>query len=198
MPLPSDIKQFFFETLYGDITISEFESWLYANKQLETVLSYENYIKLISLGYKSSTAYEDLKKILEYLVEDAEYEKWRLLRMLTEASEHNKKLPQLLICFYELYCKGYQFLDNLGIGFGLVIIAPYPYASNWEDLSENEQQDLIISFYPQLDIELHKVINWINSEKIVVTGLRSQHNNYFEFIDNRSEQEKKPTSYSTA
>lgn len=198
MILPIDIKQIFFGTLYGDITIPEFESWLYVNKQLETILSFENYLELISLGYKSATAKEDLKKILEQLIEDAEYEKWRLLRMLSEALENNKKLPQLLISFYELYCKGYQFLDNLGIGFGLVILAPYPHASTWEDLSVTEQQDLLTSFYPQLNTELHKVVNWLNSDKIIITVATNEHNNQFEFVDNRNEQEKRPTAYSRA
>ncbi|MBO9567062.1 MAG: hypothetical protein J7621_30090, partial [Niastella sp.] len=35
------------------------------------------------------------------------------------ALQGNEQLPDILITFYDLYCKGYSFLDNIGIGYGL-------------------------------------------------------------------------------
>jgi hypothetical protein len=198
MTLPADIKQVFFETLYGDKTVPEFETWLYANKTVENILSPQDYLELISLGYKSSTAKYDLCKLLDRLVDKREYENWRLTKMLTKALQRDKELPQLLMSFYDLYCKGYSFLDNLALGFGLAVEAPYSQADNWDDLSVEKQQKLLAGFYPQLDTELEKVIDWLNSGKIILTGNKDQYNQYFDYVDNRSEEEKKPTAYKIA
>ena len=198
MTLPADIKQVFFETLYGDKTVLEFEVWLYANKNLDNILNPEDYLELISLGYKSSTAKYDLAKLLEPLVDKGEYEKWKLLKMLAKALQRDKELPQLLMSFYDLYCKGYSFLDNLGLGYGLAVEVPYSQADTWDELSVDQQQKLLASFYPQLNIELTKVIDWLNSGKIILTGNKDQYNYYFDYVDNRNDEEKKPTAYQIA
>lgn len=198
MKLPAHIKQVFFETLYGDKAVLEFESWLYADKRLESILSAEDYLELLSLGYKSSTAKYELSKLLERLVDKGEYEKWRLTKMLTKALQRDKDLPHLLMSFYDLYCKGYSFLDNLGLGYGLAVEVPYSQADYWDELSAEQQQELLASFYPQLDIELRKVIDWLTSGKITLTGNKDQYNHYFDYVDNRSDEEKKATAYQIA
>lgn len=195
MTFPADIRQVFFETLFGDKTVLEFENWLYADKNLENILRPEDYLELISLGYKSSTAKYDLAELLERLIDKGEYETWRLLNMLTKALQRSRELPHLLMSFYDLYCKGYSFLDNLGLGYGLAVEVPYSQADYWDELSADQQQKLLASFYPQLDIELRKVIDWLNSGKIILTGSKDQYNHYFDYVDNRNAEEKKPTAY---
>jgi len=44
MNLPQNIKEIFFQTLYGSKNILEFEAWLYLDKQLEDILSPESYL----------------------------------------------------------------------------------------------------------------------------------------------------------
>jgi hypothetical protein len=195
MILPADIKQLFFETLNDDKSVQEFESWLYADKRLESILNSDNYLDLISLGYKNSTAKYDLRKLLEQFVDKGEYEMWRLYKLLTKALQRDKELPKILMTFYDLYCKGYSFLDNLGLGYGLAVEVPYSQADYWDDLTIEQQQKLLASFYPQLDLEIKKVISWLDTGKIVLTGNKDQYNYYFDYTDNRNEEEKMPTAY---
>lgn len=195
MTLPSDIKQSFYETLNGDSSVLEFESWLYADKQLESILNSDDYLNLISFGYKDSTAKYDLIALLEKLVDKGDYEMWRIRKLLTKALKRDKELPQLLMSFYDLYCKGYSFLDNLGLGYGLAIEVPYSQAEYWDDLTIEQQQKLLASFYPQLDLEIKKVISWLDTDKIKLTGNRDQYNYYFDYSDNRNDEEKIPTAY---
>jgi hypothetical protein len=111
----------------------------------------------------------------------------------------DKELPNILITFYNLYCKGYIFLDNLGLGYGLRVKVPgiNNYYETWADLTEKEQLNLMNSFYPCLDTEIKKVIAWIDTGKVVLTGIKDEYNR-FEYIDNRIESEKQPTGYQVA
>jgi hypothetical protein len=80
MILPKDIQEIFFETLYGDKTVLEFEQWLYANKQLEHILSADDYLDLIAYGYKGNRAAQGLYPLLEKQINRSEYKMWTLAR----------------------------------------------------------------------------------------------------------------------
>jgi len=43
MTLPDDIKIFFHKTIKGDITLDDFEKWLYSDKKLEKYLNPNDY-----------------------------------------------------------------------------------------------------------------------------------------------------------
>jgi len=98
-----------------------------------------------------------------------------------------------------MYCKGYNFFDNLGLGYGLRVEVPgvNNYRETWDDLSETEQTTLLNSFYPDLDTEIKKVISWLDTAKVVLTGMKDEYN-HFEYIDSRTELEKQPTAYKVA
>jgi len=196
MTLPSDIQEIFYDTLSGDKTIMEFEEWLYGDTRLESILQPEDYLELISFGYKSDTAKKCLPKLLEKHINKAELEKRRIHKLLTTALNRDKDLPQILMSFYDMYCKGYTFIDNLGLGYGLRVEVPgvNNYQETWNDLSQTEQARLLNSFYPDLDTELKKVISWLDTGKVVLTGIKDEYN-HFEYIDNRTELEKQPTAY---
>ena len=195
MILPSDIKHLFFETLNGDKDVLEFENWLNTDQRLENILSPEDYLELISLSYTTQAAAYELRNLLERLVDKSEYEKWRLQNLLTKALQGSEKLPQILMSFYNLYCRGYSFLDNLGLGYGLAVEAPYPQADHWDNLTASQQQKLLASFYPKLNVEIKKVLDWLDTGKIILTGNKEPYNYYFDYADNRTDEEKASTSY---
>ncbi|WP_250633075.1 hypothetical protein [Rhodoflexus caldus] len=149
----------------------EFEEWLYADKRLETILHPDDYLELISYGYKSDTAKKWLHPLLSKHIDKGEFERRRVRKLLTKALNKDEELPQLLMTFYDLYCKGYNFFDNLGLGYGLRVEVPgINYQETWDDLTETEQTNLINSFYPDLDTEIKKVISWLDTEKIRLFG----------------------------
>ena len=196
MTLPSDIKQIFFETLNGERSVLEFEKWLYADNRLEIILNSDDYLDLISFGYKADNAKYGLFRLLEKHIDKGELETKRIYKLLTLALSKDKELPQILMNFYDLYCKGYGFFDNLGLGYGLRIEVPgiNNYQETWSDLTEIEKINLIDSFYPDLDTEIKKVIGWLDTGKVVLTGIKDEYN-HFKYVDNRTELEKQPTRY---
>jgi hypothetical protein len=121
MKLPLEIQEIFIDTLVGDKTILEFEQWLYTDKTLESVLNDEDYLDLISFGYKAPNTKYELFKLLEKHIDLGEHEKRKIKMLLEKVLNRDKELPEVLITFYDLYCDGYIFLQNLGLGYGLVI-----------------------------------------------------------------------------
>jgi hypothetical protein len=112
-----------------------------------------------------------LYKLLENLIDKGEYETWKLLKLLHKALKRDDDLPEILMTFYDLYCRGYYFLDNLGLSYGLSVEVPYPLAESWDELTDIED-------------EIVKVTEWIENRQIILTGLRGEYNHY-EYIDKR-------------
>jgi hypothetical protein len=189
MKLPVDIQEIFFETLNGDKSISEFEEWLYNDKSLETIINSDDYLDLISYNYKTDTSKKWLYTLFEKYIDKGEFEKRKIRNILAKGLIRNKEQSRIIIEFYDLYCKGYIFLDKLGLGYGLAAKIPFSQADSWDELTSTQQNDLLNSFYPGIEIEILRVISWIDSGEIVLTGIQNElgHN---EYIDNRSEVEK--------
>ncbi len=191
--LPQDIKAQFFKMMEDKISILDFEQWVYDTKELESVLSSDDYFELISLNYKKSGAKYELLKVIERNVDLGEFETVKLLKLLKEAQLKNEKLPDILEQLYDLYCDGFYFLDDLGLGFGLHIAAPDigNYDKDWNELTQLEKNTILNKISPKLDECLKRAINWIEARQIVITGDIDELGR-FTFQDFRRNKEKKP------
>ena len=197
MALPADIQLVFFETLYGTRSVLEFEKWLYADKRLENMLPPQDYVDLLSYQYTDGKIRVSLSSLLEKHIDKGQYEKWRLLTQLNRVLERTPDAPDIIIDFYDLYCKGYYFMDNLGLGYGLRLDCPYPDANSWVELTKEQQADVLRETFPAIDVEIKKVIGWLESGKVVLTGIRDEYE-HLTYIDNCLESEKQPTAYQRA
>ena len=73
-----------------------------------------------------------------------------MIRLLEEALKRTEKLPYILMEFYDLYCHGYTFLNDLGLGYGLMCEVPSPSrysADSWDELKDSEKKKLLDSFF---------------------------------------------------
>ena len=193
--LPKHITERFYKILKGDISVDAFEQWLYADKELEKYLPPEDYLDLISLSFKKSGARHELWKLLRKHIDLGAFETYKMLDLLREAQQNTARLPYILIEFYNLYCKGYRFLQNLGIDYGLSVEVPLiknTTAETWEELTTNQQKKLINSFSPDLEEEIDRIINWIEIKKIILTGEQDDLGHY-DYEDKRTAKEKEPT-----
>jgi hypothetical protein len=93
MSLPKEIEVIFFETLYGDRTVLEFEQWLYANRELEHILNEEDYLELISYGYKGKSAAYGLYTLLEKHIHKSEYKLYKLMRQKYPRLQESRGTP---------------------------------------------------------------------------------------------------------
>jgi hypothetical protein len=171
--LPPSLKELFYRVITGEMPLPDFEQWLYASTDVEQLLSADDYLALLTLNYRKSGARYELIMLLEQQLDLGEFETHKLLKLLQEASLKTPRLPFILMEFYYLYCRGYYFLQDLGIGYGLAVDAPWvenTTADSWDELTSTQQAALLASFSPGLEHELDRVQRWLVTGQIVLTG----------------------------
>jgi hypothetical protein len=122
--LPQLLKELFYRTITGEMPLVDFEQWLYASDEIERLLPADDYLALLTLNYRKSGAKYELAKLLKQHIDLGEFETHKLLKLLQEAILKTPRLPFILVEFYNLYCQGYYFLQDLGLGYGLAVDAP--------------------------------------------------------------------------
>ncbi|MEJ5963777.1 hypothetical protein [Pedobacter immunditicola] len=184
-PLSKDIKTYFFQTIIEEIPLLEFEEWLYKNNELETLLRSDDYLELISLDFNKKGAKYELNHLLTGLIDPAEFETFKMLNLLEKTSKKTKELPFLLMQFYDLYCKGYSFVEVLGLTYGHAVEVPLvknSSANSWNELTAAQQAKLLSDFSPGLEAEIERVTQWLTSKQIVLTGEQDLYG-HFVYID---------------
>jgi len=193
---PQNIKDKFFKILLGEIPIEDFENWVYNSSELENYIGSDDYTDLISLDYKKQGAKYDIQKMIRKYIDKSEFETWKMKILLFNALNRTGDYSLAIRLFYDLYCQGYDFMDNLAFGYGLTLDCPYSSygVDSFEELTNEQKDRLVNSFYPDIQKELTKVLSWIDSGLVVLTGEQDEYNR-FKFIDYRTESDKQPTAY---
>ncbi len=181
MTLPYEIKEKFYKVINDEIALDNFEQWVYSNDELEKYLGSKDYMDLLSLSFKESSDKYELWKLLKNHIEPGEFETYKMLKLLKEAQQKTDRLPYILMDFYNLYCKGYGFLQDLGLGFGLAVAAPCvngSTAETWDELTVEQQKELLDSFSPKLEECIEQIICWLETKQIILTGKQNEMGQY--------------------
>ncbi len=144
-----------YKLISREVEISDFEKWIYSEKKLEKLLTYDDYLELISLTYTTPSTLYEAEKILKKYIKIEKYHEWYLRKILQKIIEHPSNVYKYISQTYDMYCDGYYFLENIGIGYGLSIeVPPSSYsAQTWEELEPIEQKVLVNSYYPNIQKE---------------------------------------------
>jgi len=180
-----------FKLIGREIEIKDFKQWVYSEKKLENILTPDDYLDLISLGYNLPSSRHEAEKILKRYIDIGKYHEFNLRRVLQKVIDRPNDVYKYIELCYDMYCDGYNFLDNLGLGYGLnVAIPPSNYgADTWQELKLQEQLKLINSFYPAVAEDAQKIFLWLDIGKIVLTGHDGEYQSIV-YEDHRTSQEK--------
>jgi len=176
------VELVFFKLVSHEIELLEFEKWVYSESKLEEILSSNDYLELISINYKTPSGLYEAEKVLSSYFSMGKYYEWNIRNILQKITEKPNDVHKYIEQCYDLYCDGFDFMDNLGMGYGLGLTCPDYY---------NEKVD---DYYPQILGEVEKVLEWLDNGKIVITGHSGEYQG-IEYEDNRSVEEKEPTGY---
>lgn len=147
------VKEMFFETIGGHVSMTQFETWARTSFDLPSSVSTEDLKTILSIDYKSIGAPGQLLPFLNQLVDPGEMETYKMLKLLNEAKRDNDNLPKLLDEFHTLYHLDYDFLEELAVG-----------------LRNRKLANPSESLQPELEQVTQRIIDWINTGKIVLTG----------------------------
>lgn len=193
--LPIEIQIEFFKLFNNEMSIEQFEQFVYSTKELETFLEEDDYIEFVSLNFKKQHVIHEIRKVIDKYLDFGEFEKSKVNKVLTDLISKNDDFAKSLMSTYDMYCDGYYFLDNIGLGYGLTFANDFYEIKDWLDLPKDEKERRVNEVYDGVKSEAEKVQDWIDRKKIILTGEVDEIGHY-SYIDNRSSEEKIPTGYS--
>ena len=119
-----ETKEVFFKFLNKEISAECFENWLYQDESLENELSVYDYTDFLSFKYKHDTKIKlHVADLFFTIVDSKEFDDYKFSKLLNNALENKDALEYLLIWSYDLYCYGNKEFTELGMGYGLDLIA---------------------------------------------------------------------------
>ena len=182
--LPQHIETPFFKVLNHELSIKEFEQWVYATDELETVLSTHDYLNLIAFNYGQLKALDYLEDLLMDIIDFPKFEKYRLIYQLNIIIEKDGLWENAVEIFHGDYIDSYNFLEPF---FSLHFMIE-DNQEFYPELNENRSQ-LINEIYVLAKKEALQLLNYLNTDKIIIKG-REGHRKGTNYIDNRTKEEK--------
>lgn len=187
--LPQDYEQICFRFLAADLSISEFESFIYETSDLEQYFSKDDYLELISLDYRDIENTLTAQDILKKHINLKDFEIWRLKFILNCIINKEKGYGSCIAFLNDLYSGGYYFLRL--------------FLFDWIDLSDRSFDSLSIedldkkseSSYPKIINKAQHVIDLIETGKISIEAPTDNdtNNDIYHYTDHRTEDERKIT-----
>ena len=199
MHLSSEQLETLLPLLIHEDRAKEREDWVHSTKALETMLSANDYLDLISIDFRASSARFLTEKILRKYISTDQFLNWSISKMLERIIKRVDNVYGDLREIYYLYCTGYSFLQKLALDFGLTIAAPPPSYGEWEDLSDSDQSKLLDGLYPDVVKHAENALNSLASGKIAFSGntedsLFGRLSSQPIFLDQRTVDERKAMS----
>lgn len=174
--------------MMAEVTVQDFESWVYESRALQEALKEDDYQQFIEFNYKSADARYELYNLIEIFIEPVEFYQHYLLSLVEKLEVDDYQVfPQALMECYEIYCRGCDFLNDLGLGVGLCLVSPNTLykAESWEELSEENKIQLVDSLdKKKINALISLFRKWVQNNEVQI--LRKDEDNLFIVKDNRS------------
>jgi len=116
--MTTEIKEVLFEFLNNEVTLADFEQWIYEDKELETLLP-TLYYDLIEFDFRDRDAKQGIKSKLRPYADENEFKIWRTMRLLSKIIDDKIDIVLATRKLRELYFDtGENFIPpTLGIGY---------------------------------------------------------------------------------
>jgi hypothetical protein len=187
----NEIESKYLDLMEGKISVKNFENWVYSSNSLEDELTEDEYTDLISLNYGTPSAKYEIGKVLKERFDEAKFETIKMINLLSSIIERDGKEGESLTRMYDLYCKGYYFLEDLGLGIGLYVEVPYKYGVEYyHELTEFQKKEIVDSVYPSAKILAEELKIWLLNGNLKLTGEQESDLNLWQYTDNRSNEDK--------
>lgn len=183
-----DIELIFYKVIKNEISITEFEKWLYSVDEdiISNNFDEDFYFELISINYKNISAYNELEKIIYSKIPFNKYESMTLRFLLNSLINGTRDTVDLLVVFYNLYSKGYYFLRFLAltyISYGIDDLPKLSEKKLWDEASFFKKREILNELSPKIVSEAERILKFFDSNLIYIIS-------EFEYEDLRKDEDK--------
>ena len=179
--LSNNNKIGFYKFLNGDKTVSELESFIYGQTDLEHQLTSDIYIELISFDFKDKYVIAKLPDFIKQkLIDEGQFETWKLRTILNNFLTDYKNLRIYLDKLYHSYFGVYQdngkrkyefkFLANLGLNYLWWVDEAYlktTYGENWK-IEYDKCFDNFEFYQQQLKPFADQILTALHTKQIII------------------------------
>ena len=138
---------------------------------------------------KNKSSNSELSKNMGQKFDQGKSHTTKMLTLLNSVIERDGNEAESLMELYDLYCEGYEFLTDLGLGIGLFIKVPWTYGKlNYSEINQEQKNELLNRAYPIAKELAEELRIWLIKKELILTGEREI---LWKFIDNRKEEDKK-------
>lgn len=182
-----DIELVFYKVIRNEMSIIDFEKWLYHidDKAINENFGDDFYFELININYKSKFSSNELKKVIYSKIPFDKFELKILKFLLNNLINETRDRVETLEILYDLYRKGYYFLESLAITYISYDIDEIPRLSVeklWDKVNFIKKRALLNKISKKLEVEAKLILELLNNGIIEIT-------NEFEYIDFRKEKD---------
>jgi hypothetical protein len=174
--LPQYIENQLFKVLNCEISVKEFELWVYQTSDLEKELSEQHYLDLIAFNYNQEHAFHELYNMFTEWIDFPKFEKYRLVFLFDLIIEKDDKWIKSVKNLSNDYFEIYGFLNVFCALDDMIDYYKKTYGNN---------PNLIDDMYNVSKDEAIKMKNWLILGTIVIKG-REGHRKGTNYIDNRT------------
>lgn len=164
----------FYLFLNGEISIENFEQWVYANNELEKQLKPQDYLDLLSFNFKQQDATYELKKLLENHISQLDFDNWNIRKLLNELITEQRDPVVVIDHLYNLYCNGYGSLREVGLPFVLGVddIPRLAEKALWNEHAFETKRKMLGNYLRDLKPKSMRLLEALDKGeiKIVVAG----------------------------
>ena len=181
-----DIQFKFYQIIRNELSVLDFEKWLYDTPEIEEYLGNDFYMDLLNINYKSKYALNELENLIYVKIPFGEFEKIRLEALLEGIVNKKCDLADTLSEMYDDYCDGYTFLRYLGLSFILNGIDEVPILKdklNWNEQAFYDKRQVLDKISEDMENEARRILAFIKSNEIVIT-------NRYEYEDKRKYEDR--------
>jgi hypothetical protein len=164
----NEMESIFFRYLIGELPIKDFEQWIYSTPELEGYLGGSAYFDFISFNFQQPSASSELSKLIVKYFAPTKFLNWKFKRLLRGLLDGTLDPVEVFENLYDMYCKGYQFLDHLAIQY-LLWIEETPKLTAQHFWDKNEffrHRKMLDSYVDSLKDEIETLLQALESGEI--------------------------------
>jgi len=181
----TNIQKQFYKIYKGQISISEFEDWLYKAQEIESVYGNDFYFNLLDLDYRKKHIKNELEKLIEMKIPFDEFEQTRIISLLENIINEEGDIVEILEQLYDGYCSGYYFLGYLGVSYvtGIDALPKLQQKDEWDKNEFDSKREILNSIKPKIINEAMRLLSFFQKGLIKITVVN-------DYIDYRKEEER--------
>jgi len=172
-----EIENSFFRFLAGELALQEFEQWLYSTSEIEDYLGKPAYLDLISFDFQQPAVNYELSKLIYKHITKAQFHNWQIKRLLKNLLDGNPDPVDVFEKLYNMYCKGYGFLRDIGIQYVLGIdeIPRLATQNLWDENEFFRRRKMLEKYLEPMKNEVEIILQALETGEIKVIS----ENEYF-------------------